>query len=198
VLLDYEQLPRFSVIPLDGVGFMATSMTNDESEFSSLIQLIIDLANTIDSVVDLGITIAMTDTKVAGREVYCQREAEHIRSLGARLDSILTNLNSYDPYMFAEMTIIGSDVVFASHLLSSEFITISNHRTHQPETILAAIESVSIAWETIHTALLRLIEMLGLAQRDWFSVIRQRHGTYQTSLTELHRSFRRDIHPDDR
>src|ERR1043165_12978 len=125
-------------------------MNNDikKKELSSLISLLTDLANEIDGVVDLGITVCLMDDKKAdGRQGYIVKRSEKIRLL---VKEILTVVKHSCVACSDDTLALQSILLARSELFLTALSSLERFRILDYEALRSATDAFYAGWSTLH------------------------------------------------
>ncbi len=144
----------------------------------ALSHLLTDLANEVDGLVDMGITVCLIDEeRMAGRHDFMNRRASIIRGL---VKSIVDRHGT---------TALPTELISGSDRLLSAFASLEQFRSIRAESLRSVTDAVSAGWEDVHKSIRDIATEFGLIGENWYADVRERQDSYRSRLTHLFRLF---------
>jgi hypothetical protein len=148
--------------------------------------ILVQLANEIDGVSDLGLTTCWIDPdKWAGRMGFVVQHSERIRKFA---DDLVLRINqrtgpSADPT-------VATELVRHSAAFVDAFETLGRFRELAPSSLVTATQSIVAEWEATHQAIGRAALFLGLQDDAEYKAIVARRPLYRDGLERCVAVFR--------
>src|SRR4051812_25695773 len=126
----------------------------NEQVISSLLQLLNDLANQIDGLVDLGITICFVNDEHSGADSagYFVQTIEKVRTT---LKGILVSLNEARQSASEESGTLQHELLSATERFLRGFESLATFRSLSVESLRSATTEFHEGWDTIHALIQR-------------------------------------------
>ena len=166
------------------------NVMNTESaqvRLSSLVILLIELADEIDEVADFGMTVCINEeANMAGRHSYIIQQCEKIQGI---VGSIISSLDALRPTALKQHSALQSELAAGSALLLGGFVSLEQFRRLSLELIRSSTDEVRMGWEKLHQVIGAIAAALGLLDQAWYVSILERQDSYRTQLGHINACF---------
>jgi hypothetical protein len=148
----------------------------------SLVESLIELANELDGLADLGISVfAMESADVAlFRHAYIMKHRGNIRRIVDDVTSLTTPLAHTN-----EWSRIHAELKAGADQLTTSLGELERFRDLDPESMRILTEAFRCGWESLHRLIVTIGTTAGVLHDDWYSPIRERHDSCRTRIVQL-------------